>query len=202
MADEPAPLYRLIANQRERCTGMLFNVGFAWSRSPNYGLAVSLARQAAEYWTAGSGKSAIHAAGFAGGIDQLDVAMHLLRVIHAWSSAVFHVQGRAAGLWAAATDTLGCYREALLCHDYRAWCFVPIDDPVEVAQRDIYAYEAVMPRRIIFPCSRLLGWFQYSPEHPSTMADQVQAAAIGRGYDWCPFFFVQNMVPVASCVEE
>jgi hypothetical protein len=42
--------------------------------------------------------------------------------------------------------------------------------------------------RFQFPCSLLLDRFRIQIDHPATPQDQIQAAAVTEGCDWCPFF--------------
>lgn len=180
------PLNSLIRHETFRGDNILFTVGFSRSRSQNYELAVSLARQAEIHHQVGEGKTEAHLAGFSNTVEQIEIGQHLLGVIYNWNSSLFCVQGRVRSMWIASTTVLGCYRRALMTKNRMAHCCVPIDDPsVERQYRDLIE---LMPRKFIFPCRLLHPYFIYEQGSQAGLPDQIQARAVEHDYDWCPFF--------------
>lgn len=182
----PPPLHTLIRDETLRGANILFTVGFSRSRSANYELATSLARQAEIYHQVEEGKTEAHMASFANTIEQIEVGLHLLSVIYNWNSSLFCVRGRVRSMWIASTMVLGCYKTALMTENQVAHCWVPIDDPS--VEREYSALTELMPNKVIFPCRLLHPYFSFEHGGQVGLRDQIHARAVERDYDWCPYF--------------
>ncbi|WP_434148139.1 hypothetical protein ACR2R6_12905 [Methylocaldum gracile subsp. desertum] len=168
---------------------LLLGVGFAHSRSCNFALAVGLAQQASIFVESDH----VYWAGFGRDLRQVELALTLIRMVEQWKSAVLWINGRRRRLWPA-LDVLYCYRIALSCRNHRAHCYQVEDAPSFLARehggQHLSGKAELMPRRVLFPCRLLRSYFRYQPEHPESVSAQMEALAIARDYDWCPYLDV------------
>lgn len=149
-------------------------VVFLHSTSPSYAAAVQIARGATHFGVIGSGRGAMHVVGFEPTREDAARALALLHLVGEWRGVQVWSRGRQlANAWAT-RKVLDCYVGAASCADWRAHCVVTID----VASRDARA----------FPCRLAAPWFRFDRDHPSSYADQAQAAVVRQGCDWCPRF--------------
>lgn len=99
---------------------------------------------------------------------------------------------------------LDCAAAAAACHDHRAHCHLVlvqretfdtlhaagVDIPIPVSSYTS-TVENIGPGDDAYtaPCRLLVrAGFRPQPRHPSSPADQLQAAAVREGMQWCPFF--------------
>lgn len=183
----------------------LMTVSFAKTASKNYALAVNIAQCAEKYDELKIGNSLVHFVAFSKTKEDASRALVLLRYISEWKSIQIVTGGKIIQKAYDVAAVLECYLEALACNDYQAHCFSIVNDP-----RSDYPYaygmsvsikispypepepEEVMVDRYIFPCSLLQPYFKFQTDHPSTAENQIQAAAVEHGCDWCPLFKAHN----------
>ena len=121
---------------------------------------------------------------------------------------------RIGAAWAAQAPMADPWAQS--CRDPTAHCHSVIDDPfseeieekglslsIQVVERPPIKYEIEI-KRFSFPCKFLLHRFRFQKEHPATAQDQIQAAAVSQGCDWCPNFNPDNwkQVGVRKIVKE
>lgn len=178
----------------------LLSVTFAKSTSQSYPLAVNIAQGAAHYEELTIGNKFVHFAIFAKTREDAGRAHALIHYISGWKSAQIFAGGKLIqNLWQV-TQVLECFLEASGCADLRAHCQKVIDDPyVEKPEETGLSFsirleekpslkQAVEIDRYIFPCSFLHQRFRFQIDHPSKPQDQIQAAGVEAGCDWCPNF--------------
>lgn len=148
-------------------------VMFPRTRSAAYDAAVSVARQAEHYAEQQLGASLFHFAGFGRSRAQAQLAYLVIHNMRAVKG--FQAFGRGAQVveWSRAERVLQCYIQACGCDNPAAHCLVMTGDQ----QQDP------------FPC-RWLHSYGFRPQagHPASLPEQIQAAAVRQGCDWCPFF--------------
>jgi hypothetical protein len=181
-------------------------VMFPRTRSAAYDAAASAARNAALYTEQQVGKSLFHLAGFGRTREQASLALLVVR--HMRSIRGFQAFGRGAEMLDRfqIEKVLVCYVQACGCTDPRAHCHVVIEGLPSAIHVRAPAYGATMAEifpqldrqhpppavaggAATFPCRYLYDrGGRAHPGHPSTHADQIQAAAVRSGCDWCPNF--------------
>lgn len=181
---------------------------FPRSTASSYAMCVALAQQAIAYRHLSSGRSEYHLAAF--GNAQAGLAVLLLEQLHGKAGVSVFVNGRALrGPWDA-MHLLRCVSQADQCADWKAHCHMVVNDsalfsdmhvPTRIAPHVIVegraAYssrqrdtDAAPVERWIVPCSFLYAkrGMRLSMRHPSSPADQIQAAAVEHGCTVCPRF--------------
>ena len=178
----------------------LLCIAFAETNSPSYSLALGIAQHAAHYEEGTIGKKRLHFAGFAKTREDVGRARSLIQYIAGWKSFQIFAGGKLIqNIWQV-NEVLECFLEASGCDDWRAHCHKIIDDPFieKQEERGISVSltlvekpplkKAIEIDRYVFPCSLLHHRFRFQTDHPSTPQDQIQAAAVATGCDWCPNF--------------
>lgn len=178
-------------------TENLLAICFSKTRSPSYPLAVSIARGALKYQELVVGRETVHLAVFERNAEGAKRATALLRYIHEWKATQVYAGGRSLGNSWNALAILECYAVALAARDHRAHCCVVMDDPfagltrgstvtLTLGESDTSRARAV--DLYLFPCKHLMRYFRFQEGHPSSVSDQIQAAAVEHCCDWCPLF--------------
>jgi hypothetical protein len=178
-------------------------VVFLHSTSPAFAAAVHIAGGAPYYSVIGSGRGAMHIAGFEASRTDAARALALLNLIRDWKGLQVWCRGKQlVGHWNT-LKVLDCYLSAMSCDDPRAHCVVTVDvardpdrpgtslnlivgalrgeNPIPEPSRHLPEYRA-------FPCRLASSGFHFNARHPSSYTDQAQAAAVRQGCDWCPRF--------------
>lgn len=176
-------------------------VSFAKTTSKNYSLAVNLAEGAAKYNLTKIGKTDTHLAAFSGNQEQAARAHTLLKFISGWKNTHIVAGGKMLQNHYSISQVLECYLEAAGCNDHRAHCHTIINDPysehpnawgtsftINVSLNPKPEPEPIYIDRYTFPCKNLFHFFKFQTDHPSTPEDQIQAGAVKRGCDACPYF--------------
>jgi hypothetical protein len=144
--------------------GFLLLVLFPDSRSKNLPLALEIARGAREYREGELDGATLHLAGFGRDPDQVARSRALLRVVGAWrGTQVFGGGRRLVSAWNA-DELLACYAAALAIQPREAHCHV-----------------GEHPCRLLEAHTRPFFVGGRSP------GEQLAAAAVRRGVEWCPF---------------
>lgn len=173
---------------------------FPKSRAGGYLTALSAARKADRYHEATQGAQTLHLAGFGAPRDQL--ALAILVVNNLRTSKGLQIFGGGRGIqdkWRI-EQLLQCVLTASNCSDPKAHCVVMLENSylsgepqrtsIHIDMRgddtdDRYGLWKVGVRP--FPCRLLYQrGFKFQHGHPSTEAQQIEAAAIREGCDWCP----------------
>lgn len=178
----------------------LLSVTFAKSTSPTYPLAINIAQGAAHYEELVISNKHVHFASFAKTREEVGRAHTLIHYITGWKSVQIFAGGKLIqNIWQV-NQVLQCFLEASGCNDWTAHCHIIIDDPyIEKPEERGISFsirmeekpalkKAVEIDRYVFPCSFLHQRFQFQTDHPSKPQDQIQAAGVAAGCDWCPNF--------------
>lgn len=173
-------------------------VVFPASRSPILPAAIEIARGAAHFGAVGTGRGMLYVAGFEPSREQAARAVALLQLAGEWKGVQVWAGGRQRQVWPA-REVLECFITAATCTDWRAHCIVTIDINHRAGSggvsMSLIAGTAAPPAprdMRVFPCKRARAAFRFDPVHPSSYADQAQAAAVETGCDWCPRFDPTN----------
>lgn len=180
-----------------------YAVRFAKSNSTVFDDALEVAKFADKYYVSSGPGRAKYFAVFGESPKQVECAMRLTFLVRDWKGSAFFARGRMlnpVGGWLA-LEILTCISAAQRCADWRAHCLCTIDN---IEQQDGSAQlklsESVgQPSRrgrYQFPCAQLKMYFSYDRGGIATLADQVQARAVERNVDWCPFFSLDNLRPM------
>ncbi len=181
--------------------GHLLVVSFPKSTSQLYPLAANIAEGATKHTTIEVDRKPVHLAAFGRSRDETARALALLRYVSGWKGTQIYAGGRLARSPQRAGEVLDCYLEASSCNDRTAHCHTVIDDPYNTevdAEPGGFAIrlsaghdpprQRVEVDRYLFPCSFAKSGFRFQTDHPASPQDQIQAGAVRRGCEWCPFF--------------
>lgn len=173
-------------------------VAFPKSKASGYAGAVQIARQAAHYVEGDIGGTLMHFAGFGREREQVARALGCIQQLAGIKGLQVYAGGAMLQERYRAETVLQCYLQASGCRDPRAHCCVSVDAgtmwQLGPAMRavGIGRFSGVGPSpvgRVIVPCRLLVTrGVRYQTDHPSSEADQLQAAAVREGCDWCPNF--------------
>ncbi len=182
-----------------------FIVVFSKTNSSVYREAVEVARLAQTYRENTVDGKNRHCAVFNESRDQVEVAMRLTHMTRDWKGTMFFAQGRLItpyGGWSA-LEVLTCLNTAQRCADWKAHCLTVVDrlEPLDVSAHPQLAAtpgQGSVRGRYLFPCALLKMYFALDRGPLSSLADCVQAGAVDRGVEWCPYFSMQNFRPLNS----
>lgn len=182
---------------------------FSKTRSNGYTAALAAARRADQYVEGVFDATLLHVAAFGGSKEQLALALFVIQ--HLRRSSTLQVFGGGKPIqdvWRI-TEVLECIVTASSCGDTRAHCVVVVDEdrlglgPPPPTSFSIHiGTEPEIPDRFglwrvgtrEFPCRYLFEHgFKFQHGHPSSEADQIQAAAARAGCDWCPHLRVEPL---------
>lgn len=178
---------------------------FPKARGAAYDAAVNFAAQAEKYETVTVGNTLFHCAVFGRDRSQAALALALVRNMRRVKDLQVLAGGKLLQEHARVESVLACYLEASANADPRAHCVEMIHQSRLVERvlsspdtaspfADLGSWEAsAAPRQtdpvIAFPCRYLRSkGFKFQPGHPSSQPDQLKAAAVREGCDWCPHF--------------
>lgn len=178
----------------------LLVIVFPKSSSKNFSLALNIAEGAKQFGVSKVGGKPIYFACF--GKNQVDVgrAIAVLDYVRTWKGVQIFSGGRLLLNTYGIEQVLSCFLKAQSCKDPSAHCHSIIDDPfsdeIEDESLSISIHASEHPpliqeieiKRFLFPCNFLLQRFRLQKEHPATVENQIQAAAVSQGCDWCPNF--------------
>ena len=180
-------------------------VVFSKSQSSVYAEAVEVAECAATYQQTSVGKRTQHCAIFSNSPEQIRYAMRLTQLTCDWKGAMYFARGRLIspfGGWAA-LEVLSCIETASQCNDWKAHCLTVKErmEPILCSgnlmlQQGMDSQGGVRRGRYLFPCTLLTMYFELDAGPTSTLVDQVQAKAVARNVDWCPYFDLANFRPL------
>lgn len=133
--------------------------------------------------------------------EDVSRAVNILDAVTGWKGTRVFISGRQHESPYKVRCVLDCLLNALQCTDPRAHCQTIGDHPVMGAMRSMMAMSAAtslskqsdnrmkLPPKILFPCRYIQPYFDTIQHgHPSSIPDQIQAAAVRHGCHWCPMF--------------
>ena len=182
----------------------LLVVVFSKSNSKNFPLALNIAEGATQFAVADINGRPTYFACF--GKNQADAgrAVALLDYVRAWKGVQIFSRGKLLQSPYHVVEVLNCFLESQSCRDSSAHCHKVIDDPfseevdemglsfsIRLTDQPSLKHEVEIDR-FTFPCQLLLHRFRFQKDHPATPEDQIQAAAVRQGCDWCPNFDPDN----------
>lgn len=186
----------------------LLVVVFAKTNSPYFSKVLGIASGATRYMEQKDEKSSVHTCVFGRSKEQAARAIVLLRFVESWATVQVFVGGRlVTGSLGVVLATLECFQTASACLNPEAHCLLLTDQLFKEKCRERYGTAMTIqllmpgeqpsqdsqgiqekPCRFIVPCRRVFGYEKIEREHPASWQDQVQAIAVQRDVDWCPFF--------------
>jgi hypothetical protein len=185
--------------------GTCLAIAFPKSRSANYGAAVNFARNAVHYTDTEIDGNTYHFAGFGTDRAQVTLALSVTKLLLNIKGTMFYAGGKLVMERFRIESVLSCYLTACGSKDYRAHCHTVINDPFgskslpgekfSMSMMDFIRDDSQAPAvQCLFPCRFLAGFTDMglSGQHPSSQEDQIQAAAVRRGCDWCPSFHPED----------
>lgn len=155
--------------------GIWLAVSFPSSKGARYPFAVLLARAADFYQEDRVGKGMIHVAGFRNRPDSIQCAIALLEYAGNIRGCMV---SNGSSIWSAGRTlrVLRCYLGAT----GPAYCLAPYESPYCVFQ--------LGARPCYLPCKLIEGYFIRNWHTAGTVAEQLQAAAVEAGGEWCPLW--------------
>jgi hypothetical protein len=180
-------------------------IAFPKSRSANYGAAVNFARHASFYEESEVEGNLYHFAAFGTDRAQVSFALSVTKLLLKIKGTMFYAGGKLIMERFRIESVLSCYLTACGSKDYRAHCHTVINDPFQLRSpaaekfsmsiMDFMRDDSHAPTvQCLFPCRYLATYSDMglSGRHPSSQEDQIQAAAVRRGCDWCPSFHPED----------
>lgn len=175
---------------------------FVRSRSDAFPWALDVARSAPLFVERDLESLKIYVTGFMRTFEGATQAMDLIHYVRGWKGTHFYARGRMIiGEMQQAfhlESVLKCFADSCAARDYRAHCFRLIDNPFEPLA-PYRSFDHIGPYfrhfeakavdgTYVFPCRHMLQWFRAQKDHPSTVADQIQAEGVEKYCDVCPRF--------------
>lgn len=150
-------------------------VSFPSSKGARYPFAVLLARAADLYQEDQVGKGMIHVAGFRDRPDSIQRAIALLEYAGSIRGCMV---SNGSSIWSSGRTlrALRCYLGAT----GPAYCLTPYESPFCVFR--------LGASPCYLPCKLIEGYFIRNWHTTGTVADQLQAAAVEAGCEWCPLW--------------
>ncbi|MDP2183412.1 MAG: hypothetical protein Q8K99_12690 [Actinomycetota bacterium] len=181
-------------------TECLLVVLFPRSNSKNYPIALNIARGSARFAETDFTGKPMNMAAFASSPDDARRAVALLEYVRQWKGVMVFSGGKLVKNTWQLLQVVDCSLDASSCDDPSAHCDSVIDDPLVVDPQDMGLsvcirlvaeppeQHAVEIDRYLFPCKFLQNRFHFQPDHPSSLQNQIQAAAVEMGCNMCPCF--------------
>lgn len=170
------------------CYGVWIAVSFPFSQGLRYPYAVEIARGADYYREDGECKRLRHVAGFRNKQPSIQRAVALLEHTRCIRGCL---TSNGSSVWDCSNTlrVLRCYLSALQCPNVLSHCRIPYE-PLDLAYR-----LGVVPS--VLPCRLIDGYFLKNWHTTGTIPEQLQAAAVEAGCEWCPLW-----VPVLEEVSQ
>ncbi|SEN00827.1 hypothetical protein [Halomonas caseinilytica] len=174
-------------------------VVFPKSTSKNFSLVLNIAEGAEQYAVADINGKSTYFVCFGESQSDAGRAVAILDYVRTWKGVQVFSKGKLLQNSYHMAPVLNCYLESQSCRDYQAHCYKVIDDPfseevegrgtlsIRVVDKPSIKHEVEMDR-YLFPCNFLFNRFRFQKDHPSSIADQIQASAVKSVCDWCPNF--------------
>lgn len=181
-------------------------ITFPKSSGLAYPVAISIAQQASAHADIDFTGKILHVAAFEATHAQLKLALMLLEHVRFSKGAYSYISGTIQTDWYKLQGTINCYLRACASSDSRAHCHVVIRHAQEYPERTFPVGKTFLKSEVtlpaaaaeplplhnayLMPCAYLFRQmrFRVDPAHPSSWQDQIQAASVSHGCDWCPNF--------------
>ena len=152
---------------------------FPSSKGARYPYAVELARGADYYRESPVGKGLIHVAGY---LTTLESIQRAVAVLEYAGNIRGCMTANGSSIWDSGRTlrVLRCYLGALSLQDPSSYCKIPYESTFRVFQMG--AAPALLPCRLID------GYFIKNWHTTGTIPEQLQAAAVEAGCEWCPMW--------------
>jgi len=188
----------------------LVAVAFPKSSSPSYRLVVTLAMAATHYQETHIDGKPLHVAVFERTPEDAARALAVLERVEKWRGVQVFARGKIVASSWHVQSTLRCYLDSCACSNPQAYCQEVLDDPASDYERNkhlkinltMHVYLNLPPQpelqvatqigQFLFPCKQTRYRFRYQFDHPATVKEQIQAAAVEANCDWCPRFDVDD----------
>ncbi len=178
----------------------LLVVAFPKSNSKYFPFALSIAQTASHYAVKEISGKQMHFVAFAPTQTDAGKASALLNYVNKWKGTMIFAGGKLISNIYGLLQVIECFLESCACWDSKAHCQLIIDDPF--AETDYNLRMTISVRideepplkqeikidRYSFPCKYLFSYFMFQGDHPSSPKDQIQAAGVSRGCNFCPHF--------------
>ncbi|AEV24602.1 hypothetical protein Dsui_0182 [Azospira oryzae PS] len=176
-------------------------VVFSKTRGSGYDAGVNFSKQASLYEEVALGASLFHFAVFGKNREQAALALALIRNMRSTKGLQIIAGGKLLQEWPRVESVLSCYLDSSALPDPRAHCCQMVHESHLVerflsgADLPYIQLDFLNPTKdragivVAFPCRYLRSRnFRFQPGHPSSAEDQLLAAAVREGCDWCPNF--------------
>lgn len=155
--------------------GIWIATSFPSSKGARYPYAVELAKGADSYRESQVGRGMIHVAGFRHAPEPIQRAIALLEYAGSIRGCM---TSNGSSIWGPARTlrVLRCYQGATS----PAHCRTPYESPFRVLQMGA--------EPALLPCKLVDGYFIKNWHTTGTIPEQLQAAAVEAGCEWCPLW--------------
>lgn len=160
------------------------HIGFYKSSSKNFDLVMSMIEGRSFVGKLNLNKKDMYVAAFnINNAVEAGIAYSVLDLTSGWKGLLVAYEGRTLYFPSEIRDTLSCIITANRCTNHLAHCLVSTN-------MGIYSRNA---QEYIIPCKKLSYYFRtFDSKLPISEEDQLQAKAVDRCVDWCPYFDMAN----------
>lgn len=181
-----------------------YPVVIVFPHTRHFGVRDSLAQagHASVYAVGEYGNGKHHLLGFASMTDQLSEIMVFVDLLAGIRGVQFYFNGLLLNKRGYEVQhVVNCYIQSQKCTDWRAHCHriieIDFEEPGKGKWSDSNSVKYISPCHIAFNYNRR----SISPEHPSSLKDQLQAYAVDAGCEWCPNFDAAAFIPLDKIKE-
>lgn len=171
---------------------------FDSNRKANFERVKKMCAKASYFIEEPAGKKSMFLVVFEKTAEQVRLASAITSELHSasWKYTLF-ANGRVQRNKHALLNTLDCMAVASRCKDHRAHCHQILEDPFEETERPIgltfsifnVSEESDEPKEFwTLPCKMLDGFVKFDRRLKANPAAQLDAAAVARNVNLCPFF--------------
>lgn len=186
--------------------GLLLVIAFNKSSSPNFPLALTMAKTAQRFVVADIGGRIMHVVGFAKNQADAGKAAAFMGYANTWKGVMVFSNGALVSNTKRLSIVLDCYLQSCACRDPKAHCRQVIDDPLQKMERSpyephitpVFSAKMVDIRQRAFPCKLLRPAMRFQSYLDATPGDQIQAAGVKHGCSICPRFDPDDFPDVGS----
>lgn len=187
---------------KKASSDFLFTVLFPKSNSKIFPVALKIAHRASQIEEGVIDGRIFYLVSVSKNIDDIRVGKLLLQYVSKWTGSRVYVSDTEHRSSFQVMLVLECIIKALSCNDPKAHCYVVKDHPVVAQMKSSFGFGAIsfdginpeyaklqQAPKLLIPCRYIAdhtGLIQHG--HPSSIPDQIQAAAVRHGCHWCPMF--------------
>ena len=176
-----------------------YPVVIVFPHTRHFGVRDSLAQagHASVYAVGEYGNGKHHLLGFASMNDQLSEIMVFVDLLAGIQGVKFYFNRLLLNKNGyEVKHVVNCYIQSQKCTDWRAHChrIIRIESDEPISKK----WSGSNTDRFITPCHIAVNYNRtyISAKHPSSLKDQLQAAAVAAGCDWCPNFDAAAFLPL------